>query len=156
MEKIAQKVLENEIYNYFKTNIPELEKLIGEPVDEYEDFDYSEGGLGQDADFVEMYLLFEAIAYNGLQPVLKNAFKTKNTKRLAEIFKVIENFKTEYGEFDERYSQSLWSMFANDFFTICGDLDKNIFDYIWPYFSEDLKNEYTLWKTDYEKWQEKN
>ena len=143
MEKIAQKVLENEIYNYFKTNIPELEKQIGEPVDEYEDFDY-------------MYLLLEGIAYNGLEPVLKNIFKTKNTKRLAEIFKVIENFKTEYGEYDERYSQSLWSMFANDFFTICRELDKNIFDYIWPIFSEDLKDEYTLWKTDYEKWQEEN
>ena len=103
-----------------------------------------------------MYLLLEGIAYNGLEPVLKNIFKTKNTKRLAEIFKVIENFKTEYGEYDERYSQSLWSMFANDFFTICRDLDKNIYDYIWPIFSEDLKDEYTLWKTDYEKWQEEN
>ena len=151
--KIAQKVLENKIYKFFTTKIPELKDSIhGFPVDEYKDFDWAKE---QDADFLEMYFLTEAVAY-GIEPVIKNVYRIKDDKKLEAIFKVIEKFKNEYGNYDERYSQSLWSMFANTFFTVCQDLDKDIFEYIYPHFSENLKNEYNLWQTDYEKWQEEN
>ena len=155
MEKIAQKVLENEIYNYFKTNIPELEKQIGEPVDEYEDFDWYES---QDADFVEMTMLLGEIADGLVVQVFQNAFETENQRRLEEILDVVEDFKAEYCECGKKYySQSIWSMFADELFAFCDmKLDKKAFEYIFTNFSEDLKDEYTLWKTDYEKWQERN
>ena len=130
MERVAEKILENKVYDFFITQIPEMREYLlkngktngaSYPIDEYKPFNFDEeSGQGQDAVYLEMYnVLTNIIEY------FIEQFKNNNINQIKLFINAIEPFIKNFKKEIIDQTTLLPIMFINNLFDLLDYYKKN-------------------------------
>ena len=133
--KIKNKETTNNLCEFFISILPELkDNLKGYPFDEFKPYNFDENdGLGQDADIVELQLVFADIV-----SFIENTTKDNQIK----ICRSLKQFKQQFSFKFEGYNINIYDELIGDFFYMINSLNSETQEDCLKVMDKEVKLEY--------------
>jgi hypothetical protein len=133
--KIKNKETTNTLCEFFINILPELkDNLKSYPLDEFKPYNFDENdGLGQDADIVELQLIFADIV-----SFVENTTKDNQLK----ICRSLKQFKQQFSFKFEGYSINVYDELIGDFFYMINSLNSKTKEDCLKVMDKEVKLEY--------------